>query len=375
MQGKRLFILVNVDKFLLSHRKEIVQTAVERGYDVTVVCKDTGLSKQICDLGASFVDLPVNPTGTNIIQELKTLIFLIKLFKKEKPDIVHNVGLKSILWGGLAAKLTNVYSIVNAVSGLGVMFSTEKVSLYTQAIICALRFANKRKRISVIFQNDDDKQLFLNYKIVKEPQCAFIKGSGVDLSIYKYTLEIPDEKLHIIFTARMVKEKGVVTLIEAANMLRPKYQDKVEFWLCGGLSDNPLALSKTELQEMCDGKYIQWLGHRSDILQLLQRSHIVAFPSYYREGVPKSLIEACAIGRPIITTDSVGCRDTVIDGYNGFLVPIKNSDILAQKIEILINDRALRESMGLQSRHLAEQEFSIINVVDRHFQIYKELLQ
>lgn len=374
MQGKKLFILVNVDRFLLSHRKEIVQTAVIQGYDVTVVCKDTGLSQQIHKLGASFIDLPVNPTGTNILQELKTLLFLIRLFKKEKPDIVHNVGLKSILWGGLAARVTRVYSVVNAVSGLGVMFSKENFSLYTRAIVCALRFSNKRKRVCVIFQNNDDRQLFLKHKIVTESQCAFIKGSGIDLSIYKYSEEIPDEKLHVIFTARMVKEKGVLTLVEAANILRSKYQNKVEFWLCGGLSDNPLALTKTELEDMCDGQYIQWLGHRSDILELLQRSHIVAFPSYYREGVPKSLIEACAIGRPIITTDSVGCRDTVIDGHNGFLIPIQDSDMLAKKLDILIQDDALRHTMGRNSRIYAENNFDLQDVISEHLTIYKELL-
>lgn len=374
MQRKTLFILVNVDKFLLSHRKEIVQAAIANGYNVTVVCKDTGSAEQIRNLGASFIDLPINPTGTNLIQEIKTLLFLCRLFRRQRPDIVHNVGVKNILWGGLAAKFTKIHAVVNAVSGLGVMFSTEKQSLYARSILAAMRFSNKRERVSVIFQNNDDKQLFLTHKIVAESQCKFIKGSGVDLELYPYTPEAADDKLHIIFTARMVKEKGVTTLVDAANLLRTKYEQRIDFWLCGGLSDNPLALKEDELKEMCDGQYIQWLGHRSDVMQLLKQAHIVAFPSYYREGVPKSLIEACAIGRPIVTTDSVGCRDAVVDGYNGYLIPVKNSIALANKLTPLIEDTLLRRKMGENARTYAEEHFSLEQVIKNHLDIYQNLL-
>lgn len=185
----------------------------------------------------------------------------------------------------------------------------------------------------------------------------------------------PNHKIRILFTARMIREKGVFELVEAANMLNDRYKDKVEFLLCGGLDDNPNAISKDTLEKCCDGKYIQWLGYRTDIKNLLEKSHIMAFPSYYKEGLPKSLIEACAIGRPIVTTDSVGCRDAVIDGYNGFLIPVKDSKILAAKLEILIENKDLRLKMGANSRQLAEQNFSIKTVVEKHLEIYNLLLQ
>jgi glycosyltransferase involved in cell wall biosynthesis len=183
-----------------------------------------------------------------------------------------------------------------------------------------------------------------------------------------------ESKIRILFTARMIKEKGVLELIEAARILEAKYKGKVTFLLCGGLDDNPHAIPKETLEAHCDGEYIQWLGHRTDIKKLLEKSHIVAFPSY-REGLPKSLIEACAVGRPIVTTDSTGCRDAVIDGYNGFLVPVKNAELLAEKLEILIRDKTLRIQMGKNARTLAERDFSIDNVIKQHLSIYNFLIE
>ena len=172
----------------------------------------------------------------------------------------------------------------------------------------------------------------------------------------------------------MVKEKGVLTLIEAAELLRKDYEDRVEFWLCGGLSNNPKAIKESELVALCDGKYIQWLGHRTDVRDLLMKSHIVAFPSYYREGVPKSLIEASAIGRPIVTTDSVGCRDVVEDGVNGYLVSPQDAEALADRLRTLFDNKELRIAMGRKSREFAERDFSVEEVVSFHMEIYSKVL-
>ena len=180
-------------------------------------------------------------------------------------------------------------------------------------------------------------------------------------------------KLHVIFTARMVREKGTLILIDAAEELRKDYEGKVDFWLCGKLSDNPNALTEEELRLRCDDNYIKWLGFRKDVKELLRQASIVAFPSYYREGVPKSLIEACATGRPIVTTNSIGCKDTVEDGVNGFLIPIKDSHALAEKLKVLIDNPALRQKMGMESRRIAERDFSLDNVVAKHLEIYSNL--
>lgn len=370
---KKLLMVVNEDRFFLSHRKDIAIAAKEKGWLVKIVCKDTGQRQEVEALGLDMIEMPINPTGTNLWQELKTFRFLTKLYKKNRDAIVHHVGLKNILWGGVAAKLTRVRGVVNAVSGLGVMFSDDNHSLVTKGILRILRYSHHRDRLTVIFQNHDDEVLFQQNHITDESQSVFIKGSGIDLDAYRYEAQPDDQVVKVLFTARMVKEKGIIVLIEAAELLRKDYEGRVEFWLCGGLSRNPKAIKQDELERLCDGKYIKWLGYRSDVKELLKQSHIMAFPSYYREGVPKSLIEACAIGRPIITTESVGCKDTVEDGQNGYLVPIKDSEALAQKLRQLIDDEILRIIMGLESRQKAEREFSIGNVVDKHLEIYEQL--
>ena len=369
-----LFVLLPIDRFLLSHRREVVEAALAAGYRVTVVCKNTGYVEQIRSLGAEVIELPIVPTGKHLREEFKTFRFLFRLLRRYRPDLVHNIGNKLILWGGLSAKLARIRGVVHAVSGLGTLFSGESLSLFVRAIMCVMRFSNHRPRLICIFQNKEDEKLFLEQQVIAKHQCRYIKGSGVNLQTFSYTPEPISDKIRIIFTGRMVRDKGVCVLIEAAERLREHYGNRVEFLLCGGLSDNPHALKCEELESLCDGSYIQWLGHRTDVKELLASSHIVAFPSYYREGVPKSLIEACAIGRPIVTTDSVGCRDTVVDGWNGFLVPKQDAAALAQRLEMLIQDAELRCRMGCNSRQYAEQNFSVDAVVAAHLKIYEELL-
>jgi len=362
-----------VDWFFLSHRKEIALAAKKEGYDVTIVTNNTGKKSVIEALGLKVIDLPMNRSGKNIIEELSTLKFLYQLYKKENPDIVHHVGLKTILWGTFAAKLAKVKGIVNAVIGLGIFFAEENASVLSKIFVRVLRYSHHRNNLAVIFQNDEDKSLFLNNHIIRKDQAYMIKGSGVDLNQFCYTPELAGGKIKVLLTARMIPEKGIFFLTEAANLLKSEYKDKVQFLLCGGIDDNPNAVIEEDLKAVCDGEYISWLGYRTDVLELLKSAHIVAFPSYYKEGLPKSLIEAAAIGRPIITTNSIGCKETVIEGYNGFLIPIKNSKILADRLKILVDDTQLRISMGKNSRLLAEKEFSIENVITKHLEIYKHL--
>lgn len=371
--SRKLLLVVNEDRFFLSHRKQIALTAQSEGFDVRVVCKDTGQRNVVESLGVPMIELPINPTGMNIKEEIKTFRFLYNLYKQENPEIVHHVGLKNILWGSLAAKFARVNAVVNAVSGLGVLFSGSEPSFTAKSVLNVMRFANRGMRVAEIFQNSDDRRLFLERHVVQPDQCEFIKGSGVDLNKFSYTPDPDSEILRVIFTARMVKEKGTLTLIEAAEKLRSEFEGKAEFLLCGLLSNNPKGIKREELERLCDGKYIKWLGHRNDVCELLRSSHIMAFPSYYREGVPLSLIEACAAGRPIITCDSIGCRDTVDDGVNGFLIPPNDSGALADRLRTLFLDKALRQKMGEAGRAKAEKEFSIESVVDKHIKIYKSL--
>lgn len=371
---KKLFIVVNVDWFFLSHRKDIALAAQNNGWDVTIVTADTGKLKDIQALGLRTVNLPMSRSGMNLFEELKTLIFLRKLYQREQPNVVHHVGMKTILWGTLAAKFAKVNGVVNAISGLGGFFAEDNKGLLARILPKVLKFSHNKKNLLCIFQNNEDKGLYIKNGIIKEEQARFIKGSGVHLDEFCYAPEPTVGKIRVILTARMIMEKGVFILTEAAEKLRSKYEDKAEFLLVGGIDDHPGAITEEQLDKVCDGRYIQWLGYRTDVKELLQSSHIVAFPSYYMEGLPKSLIEADAIGRPVITCNSVGCKEAVIDGYNGYLIPTKNVNSLVEKLDILLSDAALRQEMGRNSRKYAEENFSIDVVIERHLKINNELI-
>lgn len=373
LNKKKLLIVVNVDWFFLSHRKDLALSAKKEGYQVIILTKDTGQKSIIEALGFEFIDLPMSRSGTNLFKELSTLKYLFRIYKKEKPDIIHHVGLKTILLGTLAAKLANAKSLVNAITGLGYIFSANNNNFLRKVIIYLLRFSHRRGNLIAIFQNDDDRSLFFNNHIIQENQTYIIKGSGIDLNEFCYTSEPKIGKIIVLITARMIIEKGIFILIDAAKLLKGDYKDKVQFILCGAIDDSPIAIKEEELKSACDGEYICWLGYQNNIIDLIKKSHIIAFPSYYREGIPQSLIEAAAIGRPIITTNSIGCKETVIDRYNGFLIPIKNSELLADRLKKLFDDTQLRISMGKNSRLLAEKDFSIENVITKHLEIYKQL--
>ena len=371
----KLFIIVNVDWFFLSHRKDIALAAQKAGWDVTIVTADTGKLKDIEAIGLKTINLPMSRSGMNIKEELGTLNFLRKLYKREKPDVVHHVGMKTILWGTLAAKFSMVNGVVNAVSGLGGFFADDNKSMLAKVMPKVLKFSHNRKNLLVIFQNQEDRAMYVKKGIIDDSQARFIKGSGVNLQEFCYTPEPTVGNVKIVLTARMIVEKGVFLLTEAAEKLRKVYEDKAEFWLIGGIDDHPGAITKEQLDAVCDGKYIKWLGYRTDVKELLQQCHIVAFPSYYMEGLPKSLIEACAIGRPIITTLSIGCKDTVDDGVNGYLIAPKEVEPLVEKLRLLIDDAALRQKMGKAAREKAEKEFSLDVVIEKHLNIYNELIK
>lgn len=370
----RLFIVVNVDWFFLSHRLPVALAAQKAGWDVTIVTADTGKLKDIEAAGLKAVNLPMSRSGMNVFQEFKAFWFLYILYRCEKPDVVHHVGIKAILWGSLAAKFAGVNGVVNAISGLGGFFAEDNNSILSKVVPNVLGFSHRRDNLLVIFQNQEDKALYVGHHIINGDMARMIRGSGIDLNNFKYTPESSDGKIIVVLTCRMIREKGVFELVEAAELLRKEYEDKVEFWIIGGLDDHPGAITKDEIESVCDNQYIKWLGRRENVKELLQQCHIFAFPSYYMEGLPKSLIEACAVGRPIVTTDNIGCRDVVTDGVNGYLVPVKDSASLADKIKMLIDDKDLRIRMGKSSRLIAEKDFSLDEVIEKHMAIYQELV-
>jgi glycosyltransferase involved in cell wall biosynthesis len=368
---QKLFLVVNVDWFFLSHRLPIALEAKKRGYDVTIFTIDTGRKEEIESYGFRCISLPTSRAGTQIWNEFKVVWFLYSYYKKEKPNIVHHVAVKPVTYGSLAAKYSNVPKVVNALSGLGFLYiNAEKNRVLHKILNIVFRYSFANPNITFILQNHDDFKMIHDLKILKPHQIKLIKGSGVDLDLFSYHEEMPSEKIKVVLPARMLWDKGVGEFVEAAKHLYTKYGHQAEFILAGE-SDmgNKSGISAQQLDDWSKNDFITWIGFQKDIKGLLKNAHIIVLPSY-REGLPKSLIEACAIGRPIVTTDVPGCREVVKDGLNGFLVSVKDFQSLSNAIEKLILDRDLRIKMGKEGRKLAEREFSIDSVLEKTFEIY-----
>lgn len=372
---RRLLIVVNEDRFFLSHRKEVARAALQAGWDVTVVAGSTGLDDRVRELGVTFLKMPILPTGINLIDEARLLRFLVRLYRSDHDVIIHHVGMKLILVGNLALRIAgNVRGVLNAVSGLGIFFLNPK-GIRQRFLLNVLHWLRPKSPNITLFQNDEDLKILTDAGFASPENSLLIKGSGIELDKYQSSPIPAGLPKKIIFTGRLLRSKGIVDLIEAAMLLRSKWEGKAQFLICGPLSRNKDGVSRKYIENMADGHYIKWLGNRDDIPHLLEQSSIMAFPSYYREGVPRSLLEASAAGRPIVTTDSVGCRDTVIDGRNGFLIPPRNPGALADRLDQLLSDDSLCRKMGRESRRIAERDYDLRQVCQSHLKIYEKLYQ
>lgn len=272
---------------------------------------------------------------------------------------------------GVAARFLRVQSVVAAVSGLGTVFTADSVlARFRKVLISFLyRHAFKQNKLVVIFQNPDDRQLLLDSGAVSSEQACLIRGSGVDLDSYGYFPE-PDGVPTVVMAARLLKDKGVYEYLDAARILRHR-NVSVKFKLIGAPDPgNPSSVTSEQIELWKKEGVVELSGYSDQVAQHYTNAHIVCLPSY-REGLPKGLIEAAACGRPVVTTDVPGCRDAIIPGQTGLLVPVMNAAALADAIQALVESPSLRQQMGLAGRAFAEREFSIHNVISQHLDIYR----
>lgn len=369
----RIAFVVNYDYFFLSHRLPLALEAINKGYEVYLLAIDTGKRSDIESYGIKFINYYIKPTGKNPIQEIKTVLSLRSIYKKIKPDIIHHITLKVSLLGCIAAKSLGLKCCVNAISGFGYAFTDERKGLLQSLIKTEMAIAFRGGYWQFILQNPDDMEILNSLSYINDNQLNLIRGSGVDLNQFSYKEPIKKEKVQLLFAARMLGDKGVRELIAAMKSVRNQIIDKACLVLAGDCnSNNPTVLSENEIKSFLESGYIEWIGYQNDMVKANTEADIAILPSY-REGLPKTLIEACAIGRPIITTDVTGCKECVKDGYNGILVPLKNVEKLAEAIVYLVNNDNDRIMMGKNSRTLAEQYFSIDIVIKKHFDIYNRI--
>lgn len=371
---KKLLFLVNVDWFFISHRLPIAITALKHGYEVHIATSITNKQAELESYGLVVHPLSISRGKTSISNEISTLWKIIQTIKQIKPDLLHLVTIKPVLYGGLAARFCQTKGIVAAISGLGYVFTTTgKTSTIRRWLISFIyRLALKHSRLKVIFQNHDDQKILSKAAKLAHTQSVIIPGSGVDLSIFAVHPE-PLDPLVVVMAARLLSDKGVREFVEAATQIHELHPNII-FQLVGAIDlDNPASITQQQIEDWQKNTPIQLLGQRSDIPELFSKAHIVVLPSY-REGFPKVLIEAAACGRAVITTDVPGCRDAIISGQTGLLVPVRNTKALAEAIKRLIENKTLRQQMGKAGRKLAEERYTIEQVVARHLAIYQELL-
>ena len=370
--NKRILYVVNVDWFFISHRLAIAEEAKKNGFEVIVAAEDTGRSQEIIDKGIQFINLSFSRSGTNPIKELITVLKFFKIYYNAKPDVIHHITLKPVIYGSIVAKLLSIKSVINAVSGLGYNFTQGRINLISKIMLRLMKYGFGNNTC-FIFQNKDDFMELSELGVLSPENNIFlIKGSGVNLEEF-YPTPFPSfDRIKIVLPSRMLWDKGVREFFQAAGTLRANYHNKIQFVLVG-MSDegNKAGISVNLLTQWVDGDYFKWIGHRDDIFEVYKNSHIVVLPSY-REGMPKTLIEACAMGRAIITTDAIGCRECVDEGINGCKVPVKDAQSLADAIEFLVNHPNKIIEMGIASRLKAENEFDINSVISTHLEIYKQ---
>ncbi|MBF0427591.1 MAG: glycosyltransferase family 4 protein [Magnetococcales bacterium] len=377
---ERVLFIVNVDWFFLSHRLPIALEAKQRGYEVHVA---TVLTDRLSVLhGHGFVVHPLvfDRSSTGLWPTMHTCWQMFQVLRQVRPDLVHLVTIKPVLLGGIAARLVGVPSMVAAVSGLGFVFVERegiKAWLRRMFVVGMYRVAMGHPNLKVIFQNSDDLAKLVNQADIADSKVELIPGSGVDLGEYRAT-PLPSGMPVVMLAARLLADKGVYEFVQAARLLRQSVEGRyreVRFVLVGtpdpGIHGS---LSNDELKAWVAEGIVEYFGHSHDMPRTLSIAHIVVLPSYYREGLPKVLIEAAACGRAVVTTDFPGCRDAIVPNETGLLIPVRDAEALAQAIRRLLDDSGLCSTMGQAGRTLAECRFDVRQVVERHLKIYAELL-
>jgi len=368
---KKLLFVVNVPWFFISHRLPIAIAAKASGYEVHVATSSGTEVDAIRKNGLIVHEVPFTRSSSKFLEEAKILLALFKLYKKIKPDIVHHITIKPVLYGSLISIITKVPYTINAISGLGFIFlATGFIAALRRTLVkFAYRIAFLKSNTVAIFQNPDDREQFIKQGLVTHKQTFLVRGSGVDLSEY-HMIDEPSGVPVIVLLARMLWDKGIGEFVAAARLLKEK-GISARFRLVGSIDKgNPKAIQKEQIDLWRKEGVVEWEGYISEVVKVISESNIVCLPSY-REGLPKSLIEAAACGRAVVTTDVPGCNYAIQPEISGVLVPAHDSKSLADALIRLIKDDSLRFEMGKAGRAFAEKEFTIQKVVDIHLDIYK----
>jgi glycosyltransferase involved in cell wall biosynthesis len=366
--NKKILLCSNILWTITQFRLGLIKALVDAGYEVVCVADTDDFSvlseTKISDAGARFVRLVMNRKGTNPISDLMYLFKLKKIIKIEKPVIVINYTIKPVIYGSISARLLHIPSLA-VTTGLGFVFNSNNFLTRITRLLYkfSLRFPSK-----VFFLNIDDREIFLKNKIIPNEKASLLPSEGIDTDFYQPILNSSKEKkITFLLIARLLWEKGVGEYVEAARILRSDDKINARFLLIGYIdSDNPGGINKTQIQQWSDEGIVEYRGITEDIRNIISESDCIVLPSYYREGVPRTLLEAASMAKPIITTNNVGCREVIDDGINGFICKSKDSKNLSEVIRKMIQlTPEEREKMGQSGRNKILNQFDekiVINI-------------
>ncbi len=365
-------LFANTDWYLYNFRIEYAKFLRSQGWDVVLMSPDGEYVEKIEALGFRHIDMEFSRKGMNPAAESDAIRRIREVYEAEQPDLVHHFTIKCMIYGSIAARQVGVKSIVNSVTGLGFVFLSDKPHVKLVRGVVKHLYKKAFKGTQVIFENPDDRALFLEMGLVGEDNSHVILGTGIDTDAF-VPVRPPDSVPLTILPARMLWDKGIGEFVDAAAAIR-KEGINARFALIGKMDEgNPACIEYETLTRWQKEGNVEWWGWQDDIYTSISLADIVCLPSY-REGLPKILLEAAACGRPIVTTDVPGCRETVIDGVNGLLVEVKSVESLKNALVRLINDRDLRVKMGEASRELAVSRFSNAIVNAETYKIYRAAL-
>ncbi len=368
----KILLFANTDWYLYNFRLSLAKDLRDQGHEVILLSPPGNFQKLLQENGFQLISFPFSRQGVNPLYEIWTLRQLIRIYHKVQPDIVHHFTIKPVIYGSLAAHFMHIRGIINSITGLGHLFIDPGLMTRLLRVVAKWLYRISLRDTQVIFENPEDRDIFIKNRLLKAENSHLIMGTGVDVEKF-HPVNKNNDILVVLFSSRMLATKGVLEYMEAVRILKQN-GFKARFALAGTTDPgNPASFNDEQIESWNQSGLVEWWGWREDMPNTLAQTDIFCLPSY-REGVPNALIEACACGLPIVTTDVPGCRDVVTHGVNGLLVPVKNAPALADALETLLTHPELRQTMGIAGRETAINKFSITKVNAETLGVYKILL-
>lgn len=370
---KQVLFVISEDWYFLSHRLHLAEYALANGYKVTLLTRVSAYADLIRSKGIDLVDWPIERRSKNPIKELIALLFMIRLVKRLRPDIVHSVALKPVFYSSIACRLYRVRSRIFALGGLGIMFSStsRKAQIAQFFLKLLLKWSLSGNNSRLILQNSYDVNMLLNAGVLNDGRIRLIRGAGVDTEQFSKSTTEPDQV--VILPARMLWSKGIGDFVACSKKLLHK-KVIIRFVLVGEPDlENPDSVTVAQLEEWVEEGVVEWWGRCDDMPSVYAQASIVCLPTTYGEGVPKSLLEAASCELPIVAYDNPGCCEIVEDGINGIIVPANDVDALAEAIERLSTDLFLASQMGRNGRNKVLSGFSQEQVAQETLAVWREM--